>query len=74
MKQFYIGSFELKIDDTDKKWLKNEIEDRMLIRKDEATAEDFKAVCKFMSEHNVVFAHLMDTTGDSYLAAIYLMK
>ena len=27
-----------------------------------------------MSKHNVVFAHLMDTTGDSYLAALYLMK
>ena len=46
----------------------------MLIRKEEATAEYFKAVCKFMSKHNVVFAHLMDTTGDSYLAALYLMK
>ena len=48
LKQFYIGSFELKIDDTDVKWLKKEIEDRMLIRKDEATAEDFKAVCNFI--------------------------
>ena len=74
LKQFYIGSFELKIDDTDLKWLKNEIEDRMLIRKDEATTEDFRTVCKFMSKHNVFFAHLMDTTGDSYLAGIYLMK
>ena len=46
----------------------------MLIRKDEAAAEDFKAICKFMSKHNVIFAHLMDTTGDSYLAALYLMK
>ena len=27
-----------------------------------------------MSKHNVVFAHLMDTTGDSYLAGLYLMK
>ena len=27
-----------------------------------------------MSKHNVSFAHLMDTTGDSYLAALYLMK
>ena len=72
LKQFYIGSFELKIDDTDKKWLKNEIEDRMLIRKEEATAEYFKAVCKFMGKHNVVFAHLMDSTGESYLAGLYL--
>ena len=46
----------------------------MLIRKDEATAEDFKAVCKFMSKHNVVSAHLMDSTGESYLAGLYLMK
>ncbi len=44
------------------------------MRKDEATAEDFKAVCKFMSKHNVIFAHIMDSTGDSYLAGLYLMK
>ncbi len=46
----------------------------MLIRKDEATASDFKADCKFMSKHNVVFAHLADTTGDSYLSALYFIE
>ncbi len=55
MAQFFIGAFGLTIDDTDREWLKNEIEDRMLIRKDEATAEEFRAVCKFMSKHYVFF-------------------
>ena len=74
LKQFFIGSFELTIDDIDHKWLKDEIEDRMLIRKEEATAQNFKAICKFMSKHNDIFAEMMDHFGDSYLAAVYSMK
>ena len=74
MKQFYIGAFELTIDDTDRKWLTDEIEDRMLTRKEEATAEDFKAICKFMSKHNEIFAEMMERFGESYLAAVYPMK
>ena len=74
LKQFFIGTFELTIDDTDRKWLKDEIEDRMLIRKEEATAQDFKSVCKFMSKHNDIFAEMMDHFGESYLAAVYSMK
>ena len=35
LKQFYIGQFELIIDDADVKWLKEELEDKMLIRNDE---------------------------------------
>jgi len=64
----------LTIDDTDRKWLKDEIEDRMLIRKEEATAQYFKAICKFVSKHSDSFAEMMDHFGDSYLAAVYSMK
>ena len=74
LKQFYIGQFELKVDETDLKWLKDEVEDQMLIRNDELTRKTFYETTKFLSKHNVVFAHLMDTTGDSYLAGLYLMK
>ena len=64
----------MTIDDTDRKWLTDEIEDRMLIRKEEATAQDFKAICKLMSKHNVIFEEMMSRFGDSYLAAVYPMK
>jgi hypothetical protein len=50
--------------------LKNEVEDRMLIRKESETAKQFYDTTRLLKKHNVVFAHLMDTTGDSYLAAI----
>ena len=70
LKQFYIGQFELKVDETDLKWLKDEVEDQMLIRNDELTRKTFYETTKFLSKHNVVFAHLMDTTGESYLAVL----
>ena len=41
LKQFYIGQFELRIDETDLKWLKTEVEDIMLIRNDELTKKPF---------------------------------
>jgi hypothetical protein len=46
----------------------------MLIRKKSETAKQFYDTTRLLKKHNVAFAHLMDTTGDSYLAAIYLMK
>ena len=74
VKQFYIGDFNLTIDDTDRKWLKDEMEDRMLMRKEEATAEKFRSFCKFMSKHNENFSEMMERFGDSYLAAVYPMR
>ncbi len=74
LKHFYIGQFELRIDESDLKWLKDEIEDHMLIRNEELTSHTFYETIRFRSKHNVVFAHLMDSTGDSYLAGLYLMK
>ena len=41
LKQFYIGQFELNVDDTDLKWLKEEVEDQILIRNDELTRKTF---------------------------------
>ena len=74
LKQFYIGDFNMTIDDTDRKWLKDEMEDRMLIRKEEATAEKFRSLCKFMSKHSDTFNEMMERFGDSYLAAVYPMR
>ncbi len=74
VKQFYIGDFNLTIDETDRKWLKDEMENRMLIRKEEATAEKFRSLCKFMSKHNENVSEMMDRFGDSYLAAVYPMR
>ncbi len=74
LKQFYIGQFELRLDEADLSNLKNEVENRMLIRKDEATAKQFNDSTRLLKKHNVVFTHLMDTTGDSYLARLYLMR
>ncbi len=74
LQQFYIGDFNLTMDDTDRKWLKDETEDRMLIRKEEATAEKFRTFCKFMSKHTEMFKEMMDRFGDSYLTAVYPMK
>ena len=74
LQQFYIGEFELRLDEADLSYLKNDVEDRMLIRKEPETAKQFYDTTRLLNKHNVAFAHLMDTTGDSYLAAIYLMK
>ena len=74
LKQFYIGQLELRIGESDLNWLKEEVEDQMLIRNDELTKTTFYEAIRFLSKHNVVFAHLMDTTGDSYLVGLYLMK
>ncbi len=38
LKQIYIGQFELGLDEGDLSYLENEVEDRMLIRKNEETA------------------------------------
>ncbi len=74
LRQFYIGQFELRVDEADLSWLKKDIEDRMLIRGEEGTGKEFTDTCKFLKQHNVIFANLMDSTGNSYLAGLYLMK
>ena len=37
-------------------------------------ASDFKRLTSILKVKNVVFSHLMDSTGDSYLEAIYVMN
>ena len=74
LRQFYIGEFELRLDGADLSWQKNDVEDSMLIRKEPEASEGFRKACKLLRAHNVVFAHLMDSTGDSYLAGLYMMK
>ena len=53
--------------------MKGDIEDRMLIRKDDGTQETFRKVCNWLRKQSAIFFNLMDSTGDSYLAAVYLM-
>ena len=64
----------MRLDGADLSSLKNNIENRMLIRKEPETSEDFRQACKLSKPHNVVFAHLIGSTGDSYLAGLYMMK
>jgi hypothetical protein len=47
LRQFYIGQFEVRVDDADLQWLKNDIEDRMLMRGEEGTGQEFSDTCKF---------------------------
>ncbi len=54
--------------------MKNDVEDRMPIRREPETSEDFRKTGKLLKAHNVGFAHFMDSTGDSYLAGLYMMK
>ena len=39
MRQFFIGEFEAKLNKADIKWLLEDVEDTMLLRKDEKTSE-----------------------------------
>ena len=60
----------MKLDPIEYAWL-NEHTDRM-IRRDRDGA-DFKKACLLLSKKNVVFQDLMDSTGKTYLAPLYLM-
>ncbi len=63
---FHIGQCELRVDGADLPWLNNEIEDRMLIRKDDGASATFKEFCRFLRGHNVISKNLMVSTGDAY--------
>ncbi len=65
----YIGQFGVRLDEA-----KDEVEDLMLIRSDDVTKKKFHDTTRLLKKHNVVFALLMHTTGDSYLAGHCLMK
>jgi len=73
LKQFYIGQFELRLDEADLSFLRD-VENQMLIRKDDATKKLFHDTTRLLKKHNVIFSNLMDTTGESYLAGLYLMN
>ncbi len=49
-------------------------EDLVLVRNDDATKKLFYDATRLLKKQNALLAHLMDTTGDSYLAGLYLMK
>ena len=76
LEQFYIGSFDLRVTADDEAFLKD-MENRMTRRGGtiaSAEASDFKHLTSILKSKNVVFSHLMDSTGDSYLEAIYVMN
>ena len=74
LEQFYYGDFEMRVTKADLKWLKDDITERMHIRKEEATRESFHKFCKWLRKRNAVFDEMMDRFGDSYLAAVYPLK
>ena len=76
LEQFYIGSFDLRLDGAEETFLKT-VQNKMLRRSGTVpTPEggDFKRLALLLKSKNVVFAHLMNTTGDSYLEAMYVMN
>ena len=74
LEQFYYGDFEARVTKADLKWLKEDVTERMLLRKDELTKEAFFKLCKWLRKRNSIFDDMMDRFGESYLAAIYPLK
>ena len=76
LEQFYIGSFDLRVSADEEAFLK-QMENQMKRRGGtiaSTEASDFKKLTSILKSKNVVFAHLMDSTGDSYLEAVYVMN
>jgi hypothetical protein len=72
--QFYIGSFDLRVSADEEEFLKT-MENQMMRRGGtiaSAEASEFKQLTSLLKSTNVVFSHLMKSTGDSYLEAIYV--
>ena len=69
LRQFYIGQFELRVNGEEENRL-TKITDKLI----ELGEPDFKTTTKFLVRNNLVFAHLMDSVGDSYLTALYIMN
>ena len=71
LRQFYIGQFELRLNGEEQIYIES-IENKLITRND--NAEDFGKTAKLLVRSNAVFAHLMDSVGNSYLAGFYLMN
>jgi hypothetical protein len=66
----------LRVRSEDEEFLK-QVEDHMMRRGGSLAsteASQFKRIASLLKSKNVVFAHLMDSTGDSYLEAIYVVN
>ena len=59
LRQFYIGTFDIRLDGIDLQWL-NEVHEK-LIRKE--NKRDFKKMVDLMISKNVIFKDLMESTG-----------
>ena len=71
LKQFYIGSFNVVLNAFEMKYLTDLLE--KVVRRDE-NPKPFKEMIKIFSSKNLVFQDLMDSTGQTYLAGMLLMK
>jgi len=70
LKQFYIGSFDIRLSKSEYDYLDGQT-DSLIMRGDN---KEFGRVTKMLADRNVIFGHLMDVKGNSYLKAIYLMN
>ena len=71
LRQFYIGSFDIRLSDIEYNYLQT-VHERLIRREEDAS--DFRKICVMMIMKSVVFKDLMESTGKTYLAAIYLMN
>ena len=68
LKQFYIGSFDIRLGKAEYEYL-NDQTDKLVVR-----GSEFNKVTNILVSRNVIFAHLMHMKGDSYLKGLYLMN
>ena len=73
LKQFYIGSFDVRVNGNDEKFMRG-VENKIARRGETEEGKDFAHLRNLLKSKNVVFAHLMTSAGDSYLEAIYVMN
>ena len=71
LEQYDISVLDINLNEEEHDWL-SEYLDRLVRKKEHP--KDFSKVIKFMCRKNKIFAHHWETSGESYLAAIYLMN
>ena len=71
LKQFYYGDFEVRVTKADIAWLKEDVTERMLFRKEDPTQATFHKLCKWLRKRNAVVDEMRDYFGSSFFAAIY---
>ncbi len=76
LEQFVIGSSELRLGADEEDFLKQVV--KKMTRRGgtipSPEGSDFKHLASLLKIKSVVFSHLLSSTGDSYLEAIYVMN